>query len=130
MPEDTFNKPAERLVDPDATPDQRTYVLIMHLTLIATQILPLALVIAPLIMWQIKKDESRFIDDHGREIVNFHISILLYALALTALTFITCGVGAIGFLALYALGIVGMIMGAAAANRGEYFRYPATLRLI
>lgn len=130
MPDETVQTPRERLVDPNVTDDQRTYALIMHLTLIAFHFIPFALVIAPLIMWQIKKTESPYIDDQGREIVNFQLSMFLYGLALMALTFITCGIAAIGFLPLYALAIIGMIMGAIAASKGEYFRYPATMRLI
>ncbi|MBX3402821.1 MAG: DUF4870 domain-containing protein [Phycisphaeraceae bacterium] len=120
----------ERLVDPAATSDQRTYALIMHLSLIASHFLPLALVIAPLVMWLIKKDESAFLDDHGKEATNFQLSLLLYALLIGALSIISCGIAAVAFIPLYVLAIVGMVLGAAAANRGEYFRYPACLRLI
>ena len=120
----------ERLVDPAATSDQRTYALIMHLSLVASHFFPLALVIAPLVMWLIKKDESAFLDDHGKEATNFQLSLLLYALLIGALSVVSCGIAAVAFLPLYVLAIVGMILGAAAANRGEYYRYPACLRLI
>jgi uncharacterized Tic20 family protein len=120
----------ERLSDPSATPEQRTYALVMHLSLIASHFVPLALVVAPLVMWLIKKDESAFLDDHGREATNFQLSLLLYALLIGALSIVSCGIAAVAFIPLYVLAIVGMVLGAAAANRGEYFRYPACLRLI
>lgn len=120
----------ERLVDPAATSDQRTYALIMHLSLVASHFLPLALVIAPMVMWLIKKDESAFLDDHGKEATNFQLSLLLYALLIGALSVVSCGIAAVAFIPLYVLAIVGMVLGAAAANRGEYYRYPACLRLI
>lgn len=130
MPEETVQTPREKGVDPSATSDHRTYALLMHLSLIALHFIPFALVIGALVMWQIKKGESSFIDDHGREVVNFQLSLLIYSLALTALTVATCGFGAIGFIPLYILAVVGMIMGGVAASKGEFFRYPATMRLI
>jgi uncharacterized Tic20 family protein len=129
MPDETAQS-TSRLTDPSVTPDQRTYALIMHLSLIASHFIPFALVIAPLIMWQIKKDESPYLDDQGREVVNFQLSLFLYSIILAVLAMVTCGIAAIGFIPLYVLAVVGMVMGAVAANKGEYFRYPATMRLI
>ncbi len=130
MFDNTEQSPRERLVDPNVTSDQKTYALLIHLSLLATHFVPFALVLAPLIMWQIRKGDSPFLDDHGREAVNFQLSLLLYGVGLALLSVITCGFGAIGFIPLYILALVGMILGAVAANRGEYFRYPATMRLI
>lgn len=131
MFDETVQNPGQRLVDPSASQDQKTYALLMHLSLIATHFVPLALVLAPLIMWQIKKSESPYIDDQGREVVNFQLSLFLYSLAIIPLAFITFGLAAFLFYpVLYILAIVGMIKGAIAASKGEYFRYPATMRLI
>lgn len=128
MGEATDQKPSsDRHVDPDATPDRRTYALFTHLSLLLVHFG--VMVIPPLVLWLIKRKESHFIDDHGREAVNFHISLLIYALASTLLVPV-CGIGIVGWVATYLLGIVGMILGAAAANRGEYFRYPATIRFL
>ena len=96
---------------------------------------PLQIAIA---MWQIKKKDSPFVDDHGREAVNFQLSLILYSFALPAIAAIigvlTLGVGFLLMLPAIALpfvlGLVGMIMGMIAANRGEYFRYPMTIRFI
>jgi len=119
------------LTDPDAQSWERTYATFIHLTLLAFHVVPLALVLAPLILWLIKKNESPFIDDHGREALNFHISLLLYGVAIIPLLgVLTCGVGFILYLPVYALGILGTIFAAIAANKGEYYRYPATLRFV
>lgn len=116
-----------RHVDLTVTADQRTYALFMHLSLILAHVF---IPIAPaLIMWLIKRKESPFLDDHGREALNFQISLLIY-FCISLVLVPACGIGFVGMAALYILGIVGMVLGAAAANRGEYFRYPATLRLI
>lgn len=116
-----------RVIAPDAAPWERTYAMFMHLTLALVHAFPVPVVPA-LVLWLIKRHESPFIDDHGREALNFQISLLIYALCLVPIGLLTCGVGVILFLPLYALGIVGLVLGAVAAHRGEYFRYPMTCR--
>ncbi len=130
--------PRGRLIDPGATDDERSYSLLMHLTLLAHLIVPYVAIIAPIIMWLVRKEKSSYIDDHGREAVNFQITLLLYTIILPAIAaiigVITCSVGFVllvpAIFGPYILGLVGMIMGAMAANRGEFFRYPMTLRLL
>lgn len=85
---------------------------------------PLSLVI-PVVMWLARKDASPFVDDHGREVVNFYISFTLLHLLLA--------VTVIGWLALpviWIVGIIAVIRGAVAAGANEYFRYPMTIRFI
>lgn len=118
---------SQRHRDAAATEAERTYALFMHLAGLATFII--AIPIAPtLIMWAIKKDKSPYIDDHGREAINAQISCVLYMLALAALTPLTCGVAAVGLVALPIMAVVFTILAAIAASRGEYHRYPITIR--
>ena len=87
-------------------------------------------ILGPLIVWLLKRSEIPSVDAHGKEALNFQISVLIYALALVLVAFVTCGVG--GFL-LIALGIgqiVLMIIGGFKAANGELYRYPLTIRLI
>ena len=123
-----------RAYDPDATNDERTYALFMHLSLLAHIVLTLFAILIPIIMWQVKKDESPFIDDHGREAVNFQISLIIWSIIFTVVSiplgFLTCGVGFAIALVPYIIGLIGMIQSAQAANHGEFYRYPMTFRLI
>lgn len=82
-------------------------------------------VLAPLVLWLVSKDKSAFNDDHGREIINFGISFTLLHVIL-ALTII----GVIFMPFLWVMAIIGMIRGAVAASRGEYYRYPMTWRFL
>lgn len=120
--------------DPDATSDERTYALFMHLSLLAHIPLSLLAIIIPIIMWSVKKDESPFLDDHGREAVNFQITLIIYSVLFAILAvpigFLTCGVGFLLAFFPYILGLVGMIKAAIAANRGEFYRYPMNIRFI
>ncbi len=91
----------------------------------------IAFVVPPLValaMWQIRKADSEFIDDHGREALNFQISLILIGLILIPLVF--CGVGILGFMILPFFGIIGGVLGGVAALRSEVFRYPACIRVI
>lgn len=83
---------------------------------------------ATLGLWLMKRDSSRFVDDHGREVMNFQISFLIYSIACIPLYFVLIGVPVI--LAVYVAAVVGVIRGANAAHRGEVFRYPICLRFI
>jgi len=118
-----------RMVDPHAQEWERTYCMFTHLSLLTVHML--VPVLPALALWLIKRDKSPFVDDHGREAVNFQISLLLYTLIAWPLaTLITCGIGAVLIIPIYLLGIIGMIVAAIAANKGEYYRYPATIRFL
>lgn len=120
-----------RIVDPEVEPWEQTYSTIMHLALLGNLVAPGLIVIAPLIMWLIKKEESPFVDDHGREALNFQISlVLMWLIVVPLLTIVTCGIGALGFIVITVVSFIGMIQGSMAASRGEYYRYPMCIRLI
>jgi len=121
-----------RAYDPDATSEERTYAMFMHLTLLLnlTGVGGPISFIAVLIMWMIKKDESPFLDDHGREAVNFQISLFVWGLIFLVAIVFTCGASALLIIAIPVLGAIGMVLAAIAANKGEFFRYPMTMRFI
>lgn len=118
-----------RLVDPDAQESERLYATFTHLSLLTFHVL--MPVVPALIMWLVKREKSPFLDDHGREAVNFQISLCLYAVVIIPIiALLTCATGLVLYIPLYVLGLVGMIKAAMAANRGEYYRYPATIRFL
>jgi len=92
----------------------------------------LTCVLGPLIIWLIKKEESPFIEDQGKEALNFQISVLIGYVVLLVLTQIPF-VGCVAFLCYFALAIGSLILaiiGGLAANKGQAYRYPFALRLI
>jgi uncharacterized protein len=111
------------------TPEEKNWAVFCHLASLAVVIVPFfGNVIGPLIIWLIKKDEMPFVDHHGKEAVNFQISISIAAFISFLLIFVL-----VGFLLLLALAIymlVMVVMAAVAASRGEHYRYPHSLRLI
>lgn len=91
-------------------------------------------VIAPLIIYLVKKDTSPLIASHAKEALNFNISVAIYALALVLLMIVTFGIGALiavpGLIALGIFHLVFAIIAAIKANAGIFYRYPLTLRLV
>ena len=85
-------------------------------------------IVAPLILWLSKRDESAYVDDHGREALNFNITIWLYAFLAGILTF--AGIGCVLLPVLLVFHLIVVIQAAIGANRGEYYRYPITIRFI
>lgn len=103
-----------------ATSDQRTYALIMHLGSLFIGFL------VPLVMWLVKKDESPFIDDHGKQLMNWHISLVIYFIISMVLILVIIGIFL--FLLLIVLHVVFSILGAIAANNGDTYKYPLAIR--
>lgn len=109
--------------------DEKTWGMLCHVLSLAGLIgIPLGNIIGPLVMWLIKKDESDFVDRHGKESLNFQISLLIYGLVSAALTIIL--IGFIGFVAILVIFLVFVIKASIAANKGKEFTYPLTIRFI
>jgi len=85
-------------------------------------------IIAPLIIWQIKKDQFAFVDEQGKEAVNFQISILIYLLVAALLCFACIGFALVP--AVYIFDVVFLLIAGVKANNGEHYRYPLTIRFI
>lgn len=108
--------------------DARTWGMLAHLSALV-QFLGIPSVLGPLVVWLIKKNEYPFVNDQGKEALNFHITVFIVALILTP----TICLAGIGILLLVALGITALILAIIAAmkaNEGVAYRYPLTLRLI
>ena len=89
---------------------------------------PLGNIIAPIVIWQMKKHESEFVVDQAKESLNFQITIMIYALISFLLFFIFIGIFLIFALVIFSLIVV--IIAGLKANEGEYYRYPMCIRLI
>jgi uncharacterized Tic20 family protein/uncharacterized membrane protein YqaE (UPF0057 family) len=116
--------------DPQATTgnEERKWAMFSHIGTFAAFFVPFGNLIAPLIIWQLKKTESEFIVIHSKESLNFQISIFLYTIAAAVLMIVV-----IGFFLLLAIGIFDIVMVIVAglrANDGHIYRYPLTIRFI
>lgn len=98
----------------------------LHLSQYAGLLIPFANLIAPVIIWQLKKNEFPDLDAHGKAVVNWQISMLIYAVVSAVLMFVL-----VGFLMLLVLGILFLVfplIGTIKANNGELWHYPLTIK--
>jgi uncharacterized Tic20 family protein len=108
--------------------EEKQWALFAHLSALIGFIIPFGSIIGPLIIWQIKKNEMPFVDDQGKEALNFQITM-----AIAVLVCIVLMVVLIGFLLIWIVGLLDLIfiiIAALAANSGQAYRYPITLRLV
>ncbi len=84
--------------------------------------------LGPLVVWLVKRHDSPEIDAHGKEALNFQISMLIYNVV--AAVFCLILVGFVFLLVLWVLNAVFVIIAAVEASDGKFFRYPLTIRFI
>ena len=84
--------------------------------------------LGPLIVWLIKRDDAPEIDAHGKEAVNFQISMLIYNVV--AAIFCLILVGFVFLFILWILNAIFVIIAAIQASDGKFSRYPMTIRFI
>jgi uncharacterized Tic20 family protein len=112
------------------TTSERNWAVFCHLGGFAVYLLPFAFghVLVPLVIWLVKRNESPFVDENGREALNFQISVTIYTIGAAILAFVLVGFALLAVLAVYQF--VFMVIASVRASQGEVYRYPLTLRLI
>jgi uncharacterized Tic20 family protein len=126
---------------PGGTPsaEERQWAMFAHLSALAGMLLTGAwfgwgCFVGPLIIWLVKKDTMPFVNDQGKESLNFNITVAIVLVALLLLTIVTFGLGF--FVTVPLAVIVGIgwlvltIVASVKANEGIAYRYPWCLRLI
>lgn len=139
--------------------NENTNAFLIHISAFAGLMFPFGNIITPLIAWQTLKDRSAFLDEQGKEAINFNISYTLYIFLLT-LTFIPFAIGSIfrnhdnfirnnhfnfnfnfdnifGIIGLssitgiiYLIGSMLIIIASIKAKEGENYKYPFTIKFI
>ena len=120
------------------TRNDKNYSSITHLSGFTGWFFPFGNIIAPLILWIARKNDSTYIDVHGKAAVNFQLSLILYcfllAILILPITILTLGLGLIaiiiGIIPAIILKIVLIISASIKANNGEYYDYPFTIEFI
>jgi uncharacterized Tic20 family protein len=109
--------------------DVRTWNVLCHATALAGFFVPWAgHILGPLIVWLAKRGDSPEIDEHGKESLNFQISMLIYNVIAGLLCLVL-----IGFVILFILHILNLVLVIVAsiqASEGKLYRYPIAIRLI
>lgn len=107
---------------------ERNWAMLCHLSALLVYLLPYAHILAPLVLWLMKREESAFVNDQGKEALNFNISMMIYLTIAALFSCIYIGIPFLIGLGLFYLIII--IVAAVQANSGTFYRYPITIRLI
>lgn len=122
-------------------PDQaeaRLWNMLSHMIALTGLLTFVGFILGPLLVWMIQREKYPSVDQHGKESLNFQLSVLIYQIGLLAaggvLGFLTCGIGwwlaGILCMLLLAAHLILVIIASAQAWSGGFYRYPYILRLI
>ena len=131
IPQPPLDQGSTQIPEMKPSKEERTLAMALHLLPFAGFLLPgipVLNIVAPLVLWLIKKETLPFVNEQGKEVLNFQItlSIVFFACFLTFWLILPI---AIAFAAGVA-GIIFMIIAAIQVNDGKPYRYPCTLRLV
>ncbi len=104
------------------------WATLAHLSALAGFVIPFGNLVGPLVVWLIKREEMPFVDNQGKEALNFNISMTIYMMVALTLILVLIGIPLLIFLAIAWLVLV--IIASVKANEGIAYRYPVTIRLI
>lgn len=139
-----MSEPNDAMTPPPAPSDapsaeERQWAMFAHLSALAGAVLTGAFggwgfFIGPLVIWLVKKDTMPFVNDQGKEALNFNITVSIIFVVLWILTVMTLFIGAIlTFPLMLVIGVAALVLIVIAsmkANEGVAYRYPFTLRLV
>ena len=112
---------------PAVSTESRNWATLTHLSAFVA-FFGIPSLVGPLVAWVVKKDEDPYVADRAKEALNFNLSFLIYAVV-SALSVLLL-VGVLLFPAVVVTWFVLVIQATVRASRGEYYRYPFTIRLI
>ena len=107
----------------------RTWCMLAHATALVGFLVPVAgHIVGPLIVWLAKRHDSPEIDAHGKESMNFQISMLIWNAISAILILVLIGIPLL--ILLHILNIIFVIVASIQASEGKLYRYPFAIRLI
>jgi uncharacterized Tic20 family protein len=104
-------------------------IVITHLTQLLTYLTGFGGLVAPLIIWVTQKDKVEGMDAHGKAILNFQFSIIIYSI-LSIPLILVFGLGILTLILIGILAFVMPIVNAIKASNGELPSYPLSLNFI
>ena len=114
---------------PAVSSDTRLWCVLCHATaLLGLFFHVLGHIFGPLIVWLVKRSDSAEIDAHGKESLNFQISMLIYDAIAVVLCIVLIGIPIL--ILLWILNTILVIVASVKASEGQLYRYPLTIRLI
>ena len=121
--------PVQPTRDTETNKDAKTFGMLCHLlALVGLLGVPFGNVLGPFVMWLLKKNDYAFVDDQGKESMNFQITVMIGVLICLPTMLIFIGFALLPALIIF--DVVMVIMATMKANEGEKYRYPVCIRFI
>lgn len=114
--------------EPPTKQDYTPAMLCHLLSLLQFIGIPLGNILGPLVVWLTKKDDDAFVNATGKEVLNFQISMTIYAAVCIPLVWIL--IGMILLPVILIINVVCTIIAALKSNEGILYRYPITIRFL
>ena len=114
---------------PQVSKEEQNWAMICHLSALAGFLVPFGNIVGPLIVWLIKRSEMPMVDVHGKEALNFQITVSIGILICIPLMFVLIGIPLMFAIGLAALVLT--IMAAVKISNGNLdYQYPFAIRLL
>jgi len=107
----------------------RQLLVLTHLSQLITLVTGFGSLLLPLVLWLTQKEKVYQMDTHGKNIINFQLSLIVYCIICLPLILLF-GLGLLGFLVLGIISVVFPIINAVKASRGESPTYPLSLNFL
>ncbi len=107
----------------------RTWSVLCHASALLGFVVPgLGHILPPLVIWLVKRSDSHEVDAHGKEALDFQLSMLIYSIVAGILCLVLVGFVLLGILHL--ANVVLVIIASLKASEGQLYRYPFTIRFL
>ena len=127
-PEPTSAAAGASVTSDPISQDARNMTVLLHLSAFAGFITAIGYIVGPLLVWLLKREDSPFIDSHGKEALNFHISMTIYAIISVVLILVAIGI--VMLIGLLLLWLSAVIASAVRASNGQEPWYPLKIRFL
>ncbi|MDR0965825.1 MAG: DUF4870 domain-containing protein [Myxococcales bacterium] len=110
------------------TATESNWAMGVHLAAVFGYISFVGFAVGPLVVWFLRRNEDAFVDEQGKEAINFQLSMILYYIGAAILSLVLVGIPIL--IALFIFQLVEIILASVRAKEGRSYRYPLTIRFI
>lgn len=122
---DNYNRSQE---ETPLTQDEKNMAMFCHLGAFSGVLIPFGNIIVPLIIWLTKKEDSEFVNYHGKESLNFQITMAIAFIISFILVFVIIGIFLLIGLGIFELVVI--IIASIKASEGKPYNYPFSIKFI
>lgn len=127
--QDEKDRPAQEVQETVLDNKTSNWGMFAHLSALLMLLgVPFGHILGPFVVWLVKRREIPFVDEQGKESMNFQISMTIYALVAALLILVVIGIPILILLAV--MDLVFVIIASVRTSNGEHYRYPFNLRLV